>query len=300
MSSTEVTSPEYGESKRASGRGFWRSFRTAAWLGWQIESNWTDPFLFAVYSFIKPISAAAILVIMYGIITQGNFGSPIFTYMYLGNAFYIYVGSVMAGISWAVIDDREHYRTLKYMYVAPIHIPMYLFGRGVAKFIVGSISVFITIVFGLLFLQLRIDFATVNWPLFFLTLVIGVIMLAMIGLILAGVTLLIAHHVWFLGEAVAGALYLFSGAIFPLEVLPSAIRWMGYIMPITYWLELLRRSLVGSVAEAFPTFTSLSNFQILSILVGLTVFFGVLSVYVFRWAEFRARERGLIDMVTNY
>lgn len=23
---------------------FSRSFRTAAWLGWQIESNWTDPF----------------------------------------------------------------------------------------------------------------------------------------------------------------------------------------------------------------------------------------------------------------
>jgi len=49
---------------------------------------------------------------------------PIFTYMYLGNAFYIYVGAVMAGVSWAVIDDREHYKTLKYMYVAPIHIPM--------------------------------------------------------------------------------------------------------------------------------------------------------------------------------
>jgi len=30
----------------------------------------------------------------------------------------------MAGVSWAVIDDREHYKTLKYMYVAPIHIPM--------------------------------------------------------------------------------------------------------------------------------------------------------------------------------
>lgn len=300
MSANGATSPEIDTRIRASGHGFWRSFRMAAWLGWQIESNWTDPFLFAIYSFIKPISAAAILVIMYGIITQGNFGSPIFTYMYLGNAFYIYVGAVMAGISWAVIDDREHYRTLKYMYVAPIHIPMYLIGRGVAKFIVGSISVLITIVFGILFLQLRIEFAAVNWPLFFLALIIGIIMLAVLGLILAGVTLLIAHQVWFLGEAVAGALYLFSGAIFPLEVLPPAIRWIGYLMPITYWLELLRRSLVGTVAEAFPTFTFLSDMQILGILIGLTVFFGVSSIYVFRWAEHRARERGLIDMITNY
>jgi len=286
--------------ERGSGLGFWRSFRMAAWLGWQIESNWTDPFLFAIYSFVKPISTAAILVVMYGIITQGDFESPIFTYMYLGNAFYIYVGAVMAGVSWAVIDDREHYKTLKYMYVAPINIPMYLFGRGVAKFVVGSISVFITIVFGLLFLHLRIELSAINWPLFFLALTIGVIMLAMMGLILAGVTLLIAHHVWFLGEAVAGALYLFSGAIFPLEVLPPAIRWIGYIIPITYWLELIRRSLVGEVAEAFPTLQGLSSQQILGILVALTIIFTILAVVVFRWAEKRAKERGLIDMVTNY
>jgi ABC-2 type transport system permease protein len=207
---------------------------------------------------------------------------------------------VMAGVSWAVIDDREHYKTLKYMYVAPINIPMYLCGRGVAKFIVGTISVLITIVFGMLFLHLRIELAEVQWPLFFLALIIGVIMLAMMGLILAGVTLLIAHHVWFLGEGVAGALYLFSGAIFPLEVLPPAIRWIGYVIPITYWLELLRRSLVGEVADAFPTLQYLSNEQILGILVGLTIIFSILAIIVFRWAEYRAKELGLIDMVTNY
>ena len=37
---------------------FTRSFRMAAWLGWQIESNWTDPFLFAVYSIVKPLAGA--------------------------------------------------------------------------------------------------------------------------------------------------------------------------------------------------------------------------------------------------
>jgi ABC-2 type transport system permease protein len=279
---------------------FWRSFKNAAWLGWQIESNWTDPFLFAIYSIIKPISSAAILVVMYSIITQGDFESPIFPYIYLGNAFYIYVGAVMAGISWAIIDDREHYKTLKYMYVAPIHIPTYLFGRGVAKFLVGTMSVVITILFGVLFLHLTIVWSEVNWLLFFVSLLVGVIMLAMMGLLLAGVTLLIAHQVWFLGEAVAGALYLFSGAIFPLEVLPPFLRWIGYLMPITYWLELLRRSLVGSVAEAFPTFENLSNTQLLVILLGLTAVFAVLSIYGFRWCEHRVRERGLIDMVSNY
>jgi ABC-2 type transport system permease protein len=277
-----------------------RSFRIAAWLGWQIESNWTDPFLFAIYSIIKPLAGAAILVVMYSVITSANFTSPIFSYIYLGNAFYIYVGAVMSGISWAVIDDREHYKTLKYMYIAPINVPAYLIGRGVARFLVASISVIITIGFGVLFLHVNVDPAAINWPLFFVSLVIGVVMLAMMGLILAGISLLIVNHVWFIGDAVAGALFLFSGAIFPLEVLPSWIRPLGYVMPVTYWLELLRRSLVGHIAQAFPTLQSLSNLQIIGILIGLSIIFGVISFFLFRYCEHLARERGLIDMVTNY
>jgi ABC-2 type transport system permease protein len=277
-----------------------RTFRIAAWLGWQIESNWTDPFLFAIYSIIKPLAGAAILVVMYSVITNGNFASPIFSYIYLGNAFYIYVGQVMTGISWAVIDDREHYKTLKYMYIAPINIPAYLIGRGVAKFLVGSISVLITIVFGVLFLHVNVKLATINWPLFIISLFLGVIMLAMMGLILAGISLLIVNHVWFIGDAVAGALFLFSGAIFPLEVLPTWLRPVGFAMPVTYWLELLRRSLVGHIAEAFPTLQSLSNLQLIGILFGLITVFGILSYFIFRYCEFVARERGLIDMVTNY
>src|SRR4030067_848131 len=197
-----------------------RSFRMAAWLGWQIESNWTDPFLFAIYSIIKPLAGAAILVVMYSVITSGNFTSPIFSYIYLGNAFYMYVGAVMSGISWAVLDDREHYKTLKYMYVAPINIPAYLIGRGVAKFLVGSISVIITIVFGVLFLHVNVDPAAINWLLFLVSLVIGVVMLAMMGLILAGVRLLLVPHVWVVGAGVGGALFFFKGALFPTGVLP--------------------------------------------------------------------------------
>ena len=278
----------------------WRSFRMATWLGWQIESNWTDPFLFAIYSIVKPLSGAAILVVMYAVISQGNFESPMFPYIYLGNAFYIYVGAVMTGVSWAVVDDREHYKTLKYMYIAPIRIPLYLLGRGVARFITGSIAVIITITAGVLFLKVPLNFAEINWPLFFLTLILGVVMLALLGLFLAGITLTVARHEGFIGEATAGALYIFSGAVFPLEVLPNGFRQIGFFMPTTYWLELLRRSLVGNIAEAFPTLSAFSNGEILGILVALSVFFGVTGVLVFRRCDRIARERGLIDRTTNY
>jgi ABC-2 type transport system permease protein len=288
------------QTVRTQTKTLWRSFRTATWLGWQIESNWTDPFLFAVYSIVKPLASAGILVIMYSVITQGDFESPVFPYIYIGNAFYIYVGAVMTGVSWAVIDDREHYKTLKYMYVAPIYVPFYLLGRGIARILIGTISVSVTILFGLVFLKLPLSFAMINWPLFFVSLTIGIVMLAMMGLILAGIVLLLANHVWFLGEIVAGALYVFSGAIFPLEVLPAWLRPIGYAMPVTYWLELIRRSLVGNIAQAFPTLAGFNDIQLLGILSGLTLIFGLLSFVVFRWCEHQARERGMLDMVTNY
>jgi ABC-2 type transport system permease protein len=177
---------------------------------------------------------------------------------------------------------------------------MYLFGRGVAKFAVGTASVLITILFGVFFLHVRIDLAAVDWPLFFLSLFLGVVLLALMGLILAGVTFLIVNHVWFIGEAVAGALYLFSGAIFPLDVLPPFLRPIGFLLPMTYWLELLRRALVGQVAAAFPTLSGFSNLQLVGILLALALVFGLLSRVVFRWCEHRARERGLLDIVTNY
>jgi ABC-2 type transport system permease protein len=186
------------------------------------------------------------------------------------------------------------------MYVAPIRIPLYLLGRGVARFLTGSISVMITILAGVLFLRVPITFQQINWPLFFLSLLIGIVMLAMMGLLLGSLTLLLVHHSFGVAEGVAGALYLFSGAIFPLEVLPAWLRPVGFAMPITYWLELLRRSLVGNVAQAFPTLVGFTNLQLMGILVGLSVLFGIVAFTAFRWCDHRARERGLIDRVTNY
>jgi ABC-2 type transport system permease protein len=277
-----------------------RSFKTATWLGWKIESNWTDPFLFAIYSIVKPLASAGILVIMYSIIAQSDFTSPIFAYLYLGNAFYQYVGAVMSGLAWAIIDDREHYRTLKYIYVAPVLVPYYLLGRGVARFITTTFAVVVTIAFGVIFLKMPLNFAEVNWGLFIATLFVGIAMLATLGMLLAGIAMNTARHSDMIGEAVAGGLFLFSGAIFPLSVLPVAIRWIGYVLPISYWLELMRRAMVGNVAAAFPTFSNLSNSQIMIILIIMTIVFAVVSSLIFKRLDHRARERGLIDQTTNY
>ena len=277
-----------------------QTFRTAAWLGWQIESNWTDPLLFFVFSVLKPISSVLILVFMYNVVAQTGPGDPVFAFIYLGNAFYIYVGAVMAGTSYAILDDRERYRTLKYLYVAPISVPVYLVGRAVARFVIGTLAVAITLAAGVLFFGLPISLARVDWPLFAASMLLGVASLASLGLVLGAWTLTIRNEPWFLGEAVAAAMYLFSGAIFPLDILPRWLQPIGFALPMSYWLELVRRSVLGDAAAAFPTFAALSDGQLLLILAAMTLILAAIATVAFRFFDRVARDRGLIDVVSNF
>jgi ABC-2 type transport system permease protein len=281
-------------------RSLRRSFLPAAWLGWQVESNWTDPLFFFAFSVLKPIASVLILVFMYNAVSQAGAGSPIYAYIYVGNAFYIYVGAVLAGASYSILDDRERYRTLKYLYIAPISVPVYLFGRAVARFITGSLAVVITLAAGVLFFQVPIRLAEVDWLLLLAALPLGVLCLALLGLIVGSWTMTIRNEPWFIGDALAAALYLFSGAIFPITVLPAVLQPIGFILPLSYWLELLRRALLGPGAAAFPTLAGFSNGQLFAILGGITLAAGVIALFAFRYFDRRARELGLIDAQSNF
>jgi ABC-2 type transport system permease protein len=275
-----------------------RSLKMAAWLGWQIESNWATPFLFAIYSIAKPVAGALILVLMYTVIAQGGLQNPLFPQIFVGNAFYIYVAMVLMGVSEAVIEDREHYGMLKYMYVAPLNIHAYLLGRGVAQALVATMAVLITLFFGIIVLGIQIPPAGIDWGMLFGAWLFGLAGVAFQGILLGGVCLITARHNYFVGEVVAGALYLLCGAVFPIDVLPRPLQLLGQALPLTYWLEALRRALLGTGASEL--LSSLAGRELILILIGSTVLLAMLSVLFYRWAENWAREKGLIDMQTMY
>lgn len=286
--------------QRYRGNTKWQSFTMAAWLGWQVESNWADPLLFAIYSVARPLAAVLILVVMYSVISNGVLDTPLFAYIYLGNALYMLVGAVITGVSWAVIDDRERYGTLKHLFATPMDGYWYLMGRGVTKLIIATTSVLITLSFGVLVFHLPLDWTTIRWGLFLSSTVLGVVCMACMGLCLGALTLQTARHFWSLGEAVAGSLYLFTGSIFPLDVLPPFLIPLGYVFPVTYWLEAARRALLGPYFAGFPTLAWLSDEALVFILAGFALGLALISRWYFRWSLHRAKEKGLIDMQTAY
>ena len=76
-----------------------------------------------------------------------------------------------------------------------------------------------------------------------------------------------------LGMAVFHPLLFFSGLYVPREVLPAALRTVGDYVPLGAASEAMRDALVGT----FPSATDLL------VLVGWTVFCGLLAVRFFRW-----------------
>jgi ABC-2 type transport system permease protein len=272
--------------------------RAASWLGWQVEANWADPFLFVVYSVAKPLSTTLILFFMVRIVSQGDATAETFLFLFLGNTFFLYVSEVLVGISWAVFRDREDFETLKYIYVAPMRLLPYLLGRGATKLVTSTIGVAVALAFGRVVLGLPVGTDAASWGLLSAALLLGLVSVAWLGIALAGASLVVARHSMNLNEGLTGVFYLLCGAVFPLEVLPRWAQSLSLTLPFTYWLELIRRILTGR-AYAEPL-RSTGDAALWVILGASTVGLAAISVLWFSWCERTARARGLIDWKTNY
>jgi ABC-2 type transport system permease protein len=290
-----------------------QTFRTAAWLGWQVEGNWADPFAFAVFTILRPMAAALIIVVMYQVIAGGQ-RDTFFTYLYLSNAFFVLVSQVISGMAWTIMEDREQYKMLKYIYTSPARMFAYLIGRATGKAVIGLITAFILLATGLLFLGLPLRLDRIEWGWLAIYFVLGMVILVGLGIGLAGVALIIARHGESIGETVAGLLLLFSSAYFPPDILPPVLREMSLLLPVTYWLEAIRRALSGGILQATipgtngttttspisPMLARYDNGQLLLILVISAIVCSVGSILFYRWVERQAKERGMIDRLTGY
>jgi len=278
-----------------------RTLKWAAWLGWQMESNWADPFLFLVYSVFKPIAGSLILVVMYQIIASlGNQPDiQLFYFMYISNAFFMFIAQVLFGVTWIIHDDREHFQTMKYIYISPANYFAYMIGRSLSKLIITAVAVVITLAFGIVFLDIPLNLLSVNWPFFILIMLIGIASVMSFGLALAGISFLTAKHSGGMNEGIAGIFYMFCGVIFPVSILPAWGIAFAKILPITYWLDLIRRVLNLGVGVD-SALSDVSTESSLLVLIVSTIVFIVLAFGIFKIGDYLARKNGLIDMTTAY
>lgn len=271
----------------------WRSFRTAIRLGWAIEANWSDPFLFAVYTMAKPLAAAGILIVMFQVITGGQ--NPEFLqFLIVGSALWNVVFGVMSGLVQSILEDRERYRMIKYVVVTPTSLFPFLLGRSLARVAVSFVAVILTMIVGVLFLGVELQ---PNLLYLVPATVLGITSVIALGVFMAGWCLSLRQEAWSYPEAIAGALYLVSGAIFPIDILPSFLHPIAYASPTTWWLEASRRGLLGHGSPG--AIGGISDGVVMLILVISTAVVIPVALAAFAWFLKRARQAGLLDMTTG-
>ncbi len=281
-----------------------RSVKQAIWVGWKVDSNWTDPFLFALYYLIRPLSGILIVgfigLILLNAGALGSSGTSLFAYFFLGNTFFIFLIQVTTDMSILIHVDRARYEVLKNIYLTPGSLRPYILGRGIMATIDSALSVLLTfsiayVIFSFLVPGgLGINLAAVNYPLLALALMVGVVNWLALGFILSAINLISSKLQFTLSEYVIGSFYLFGGVIFNPVILPDWARAISQLLPVTYFLQAVRIAFNACSQTCLP-FTTALGYLALSTL-GLALF----SAILFSYAERRCRRLGLIDLKAEY
>ena len=280
------------------GRAFLARFRIAAWLGFQIETNWADPFTFIVYSLLRPLAVALILAVMYRAVAGVATGAAVFLGFYVANAFHEYLVRILVGMGWIVVEEREEFETLKYVYASPVGIFTYLWGRSTIKFLQATVSLVLILSVGWWVLGLRWDWALVRWGPLLLSFGLGLTAVVYFGFLVAGWALVLPRAAISLNEGVAAGLYLLCGVIFPIDLLPRVLQWFALALPFTWWYEALRRFLLGHGASR--RLSQVSDLELVAILALTTLVLSWTSVWAYHALERVARRQGKLDQATLF
>jgi ABC-2 type transport system permease protein len=282
---------------------FVKSARESFRVGWKIESNWTDPVLFATYQIIRPLASllivAFIVIIGASVGTAGSaFYNQYLAWLIVGTAFYAYVLQAMLGMSLLVFIDRNRYEILKNIYISPGTLHPYIIGRGLVSVVNGTISVVLTLLFseaifnGLLHMNIPLNLLGVNLLMLIPAVILGIVGLLAIGYMLCALSIVANRMEFILGDSVSGIFFLLGGVIFPVSLLPAPVQLFSNVLPVTYFLNTVRESFgLLPVANYMPD---------LSLLAVTTLVALALGILVFRGAEQRARRLGLFDRKSEY
>jgi ABC-2 type transport system permease protein len=278
-----------------------RAVKQAIWLGWKVETNWADPLVFAIYYLIRPLAGLLMVgfIFLVGSVSAGGALNPqYFAYMFIGNSFFIYVVQIMMTMTMLIHEDRAHYEVLKHIYLSPGSLAWYIFGRTLNGVMNASVSLLLTLGFGvavfqgLLGVQIPINWLQIDVPLLALSLILGIACFIAIGFILCGINIMTSKVQFVLSEYVSGILYLFGGVIFMPQILPSWGQAISNALPITYFLRIVRYSILGQsgfVVQTDLLYLVLTMFA--TIMIGLGFF---------KIAMYKARRDGLIDKKEEY
>jgi len=270
-----------------------RSLIAAARLAWAIEGNWAEPFYLAVYLVVRPLAFLGLFLAVLSI--GGRLDPSSIGFVVVGQAIFQIVGAALQGPTHALLDDRERYRTIRYIFATPSSLLPVSIGRALVKAAISAISASIVITAGAL-LGMPLRATGIDLSLLIVVVTLGLLSVVGLGVALGAICVQLRNDAWGYPQAVAGSVFLLCGAIFPLDVLPEPLRVIGTALPITWWIEGVRRALLSTVSPG--ALGALSTPSLLLVLAIGTLVIWAAAPRLFTAGIDRARDKGYLDRNT--
>jgi ABC-2 type transport system permease protein len=168
------------------------------------------------------------------------------------------VALILTGIS--VVREREK-NTLEQLLVTPMHKTTFVMGKILPYIVIAIIDFYFILSAGWILFDLPQPSS--HLLLFILALIFVAAMIAL-GLLIS----LIARtqqQAMFLAIFIIIPSILLSGLIFPLEAIPPVVRPISYLIPFTYFVEIIRGLLIKhtELSDLITSFSALLGFVIL-------------------------------------
>lgn len=245
---------------------------------WLIDlKNMSHTGFFILVSILQPVIFASIAFYMFQ--SGGREGTLL--YAALGAGMMGIWSSTLFG-SGGIIQWERYQGTLELLVAAPVPFVWVLLPATLATATLGLYSITATLVWGWLFFDIPLDLVHPWW--FALALPVTIVGLGLLGLVIAS-TFILYRNANALSNLLEYPVWLITGLLVPLSLLPGWVRPLGYVLAPTWGVRAIRAAALGG-DPARPI--------AMTILLGLSYFaIGALTV---RYFERAARERSALTL----
>lgn len=247
-------------------------------LGYRALFAWLNPLDYLTIKIVEPIAQLLFFTLL------GQFAGLDPAYFALGNAVRLASVSGLYGTVIVMMEERIS-GTLQLVIASATPIGQTLVARMALQGLDGMLTTLLGLGIGVFFFG--IDASQIEWLWLLLGLLITCYAIAALGLFISvfgvfGVDLTFAMNFAYT------LLLLFCGVNFPVEALPLSLQLVANLLPLTHGLAAIRTIVAG---ESSGVFANLGWEVLIGLLYGLSGYF------LFRYAEYRARVLGTLDLV---
>lgn len=263
-------------------------------IGVYHDLSWTNPILAILLRTLSPLSSTltACFIYLVGSRLTNTYSDSGLAYILVGAILYTHIASY-AWVPTVAIGEGKNLFVFQYITITPSSATNYLVGRSLSSFAISLITsalAFVSAYFLLSYFVYHLIIIKASYfslPLTFLVLLVNFPASLGLGFYLAAYALYASKFEWALPSYVAGLLMVFSGALFPPNVLPIPLSAIASYLPFTQLIQAVRDVVIYSDYNSFIINIALGS-------VGALVLLGS-GYFLFKFSETRARKIGALD-----